>query len=179
MDRDRPDYWQHCQRPRESETPETPTLNLLCKPNHERPRSDEYVRYRDGILERSINDGPNENGWWRRYIAALEDMWAECYDEAEGRAVAMEELMAEVKTLRAAAAGGTEDKEYRAAREAMAARAIAEAAQQETAELRTQVAAAEEAVRMVMMANARSQGEGGNTTNIVTPGAPLPVHRSK
>jgi hypothetical protein len=143
------------------------TVNLLRKPNDERPRSDEYVRYRDWILERPINDDPNENGRWRRYIAALEDAWAECYDEAEDLSVAMEELMVEVKTLRAATAGGAEDQADRAAREALAARAIAEAAQQETAELRTQVAAAEEALRIVMTANARSQG-GGNTTNINT-----------
>ncbi|KAF8539567.1 hypothetical protein BDD12DRAFT_980908 [Trichophaea hybrida] len=75
-------------------------VNLLPKPNDERPRP--------------INQGPNENGRWRRYIGALEDAWAECYDETD-----------------------------KAAREALAARAIAEAAQQETAELRTQGAAAE------------------------------------
>ncbi|KAF8534696.1 hypothetical protein BDD12DRAFT_895330 [Trichophaea hybrida] len=57
------------------------TVNLLCKPNDERPRSDKYVRYCHWILERPINDGRNENGRWRGYIAALEDAWAECYDE--------------------------------------------------------------------------------------------------
>ncbi|KAF8533305.1 hypothetical protein BDD12DRAFT_899615 [Trichophaea hybrida] len=96
------------------------TLNPQCKQNHERPRSDAYIRY------------------------PLEDVWAECYDKAEGRAVAREELIADVKTLRTSTTGGAMDKVNRAAREALAARVIAEAAQQETAELRTQEAMAED-----------------------------------
>ncbi|KAF8241261.1 hypothetical protein K440DRAFT_645719 [Wilcoxina mikolae CBS 423.85] len=74
------------------------TVNLLREPNNEAPRSNEYVRYRDWILKKSIGDGPDENGRWRRYIAALEDAWAECYHAAQDRAATIDELTAEVES---------------------------------------------------------------------------------
>ncbi|KAF8248689.1 hypothetical protein K440DRAFT_642106 [Wilcoxina mikolae CBS 423.85] len=126
------------------------TVNLLRETNDEAPGSN----YTD------------ENGRWRRYIAAVEDAWAECYHAAEDQAATIEELTAEVESLRMA--GGGDDEADRATREALAARAVADAAQQESAALRTQVAAAEEAVRMVMASNARSQGGGGNAANVNT-----------
>jgi hypothetical protein len=142
------------------------TVNLLCNPDDETPRSVEYVRYRDWILEKSINDGPDENGRWRRYIAALEDAWAACYDAAEDWAVAIEDLTTEVENLRAAAGG--EDEADRAAREALMAR-------QEVAELRRQLVKAEEAVRasevavrMVLAASARNPHRAGSATNTFT-----------
>jgi hypothetical protein len=142
------------------------TVNLLRDPDDETPRSVEYVRYRDWILEKSIDDGPDENGRWRRYIAALEDAWAECYDAAEDRAVAIEDLTTEVENLRAAAGG--EDEADRAAREALTAR-------QEVAELRRQLVEAEEAVRasevavrMVLAASARNPRRAGSATNTFT-----------
>jgi hypothetical protein len=148
------------------------TVNLLREPNDETSRSDEYVRYRDWILKKSIDEGPDENGRWRRYIAALEDAWLECYAAAEERAATIEELNTENENLRAA---GGEDEADKAARDALAARATAEAAQQETARLRAQLAVAEEAVRaseaavrMVMAANIRNPGGMGNMTNTFT-----------
>jgi hypothetical protein len=148
------------------------TVNLLREPNDETPRSDEYVRYRDWILKKSIDEDPDENGRWRRYIAALEDAWLECYAAAEKRAATIEELTTENENLRAASG---EDEADRAARDALAARATAEAAQQETARLRAQLAVAEEAVRaseaavrMVMAANIRNPGGMGNMTNTFT-----------
>jgi hypothetical protein len=99
------------------------TVNLLREPNDETPRSDEYVRYRDWILEKSIEDGPDENGWWRRYIAALEGAWEECCDAAEDRAAAIDDLTTEVENVRG---GGAEVD--RAAREALEARRTTEEA---------------------------------------------------
>jgi hypothetical protein len=147
--------------------PEYPddTMNLLREPNDETPRSDEYVRYRDWILEQSIVK-PDENGRWRRYLAAVEDTWVECFNAAEDRAAAIEDLTAENEILRAAAGG--EDAADRAAREALAAR-------QEVAEFRRQLAEAEErvqaseaAVRIMMAAGAKSQVGIGNATNTFT-----------
>jgi hypothetical protein len=58
-------------------------LNLLRELNDESPRTYEYVRYHDLILEKLIDDGPYDNGWWKRYITALGDAWEECCDAAE------------------------------------------------------------------------------------------------
>jgi hypothetical protein len=141
------------------------TVNLRREPNNEIPRSNEYVRYRDWILERSIVE-PDENGRWRRYIAAMEDAWAECFDAAEDRAAVIEDLTAENENL-SAAAGGEEEAD-RAAREVLAAR-------REVAELRRRLAEAEEsaraseaAVRVMMAAGTRSQVGTRNATNVNT-----------
>ncbi|KAF8535284.1 hypothetical protein BDD12DRAFT_893434 [Trichophaea hybrida] len=90
-------------------------------------------------------------------FAALEDAWEKCCDAAEDRATAINDLSTEVENVHSG-----EAKVDRAARAALEARRIAEEASQEVIELRSQLAAAEEAVRVsevvvqMVMASARS-----------------------
>ncbi|KAF8248578.1 hypothetical protein K440DRAFT_245533 [Wilcoxina mikolae CBS 423.85] len=126
-------------------------VNLLRDPDDVDPRTNEFTQYRNWILEIAIN-GSEEIGRWRRYIAAVEDAWVEYFEEAEDRAMENRQLRAESQQLREGANCGREEDVDRATREALAARAQAEEAQQEIAQLRTQLAEAHEATRTVEQA---------------------------
>jgi hypothetical protein len=125
-------------------------------------------------VERAIN-GSEEVGRWRRYIAVVDNCWAECFEEAEERAMENVHLRTENQQLRAGANSRIDDDIERATREPLAARAQAEEAQQEIAQLRMQLAeahdaarTAEQAVRTMMSVSPRNlkHDMGTGTRNV-------------
>jgi hypothetical protein len=70
--------------------------------------SDHYVRYCDWNFEKSIVR-PDENGWWRWYIAARKEARPKCYDMVEDQVAAINDLTVKNQQLQAAASGESMD----------------------------------------------------------------------